>query len=245
MRKSCFISLTPGLPFLAINFAKSLCKESERLLKDTERLKRNHVPSGSQEVMVQLNLARKFTVWGLFSIFDLIYSCVIISDSSGSAYVGQGFIDIDVHPSTLQEKEKRREKRESRADRLVEGPNKRAESDLVRGHECGCERGQEGKCFKGPFAPSNDEEYVWELSYRFRCPSPWSSWYRPGLTSLETRHAKSSSSLLLFAWQTRNCFIRKTLSARKLPGRSFCGEAQMSLRFPSEMLPPLGSRSVC
>lgn len=56
--------------------------------------------------MVQLNLARKFTVWGLFSIFDLIYSCVIISDSSGSAYVGQGFIDIDVHPSTLQEKGK-------------------------------------------------------------------------------------------------------------------------------------------
>lgn len=70
----------------------------------------------------------------------------------------------------------------------------------------------------------------------------WS--YQSESRELETRHAKSSSSLLLFAWQTRNCFIRKTLLARKLPGRSFCGEAQMSLRFPSEMLPPLGSRSV-
>jgi len=62
MRKSSLISLSLGLPFLAINFAKNLCKESERPLKDTERLKLNRVPSGSQEVVVRLNLARKFTV---------------------------------------------------------------------------------------------------------------------------------------------------------------------------------------
>lgn len=41
---------------------KNLCKESERPLKDRERLKLIRAPGGSQEVVVQLNLARKFTV---------------------------------------------------------------------------------------------------------------------------------------------------------------------------------------
>lgn len=62
MRKSSLIGLSLGLPFLAINLAKNLCKESERPLKDRERLKLIRAPSGSQEVVVQLNLARKFTV---------------------------------------------------------------------------------------------------------------------------------------------------------------------------------------
>ena len=62
MRKFSLIGLSLVLPFLAINLAKNLCKESERPLKDTERLKLNHGPSSSQEVVVQLNLARKFTM---------------------------------------------------------------------------------------------------------------------------------------------------------------------------------------
>lgn len=77
MWKSSLTGLSLGLPFLAINLAKNLCKESEEPLKDTERMKLIHAPGSSQEVMVQLNLARKFTVWGLFSIFDLIYSCIL------------------------------------------------------------------------------------------------------------------------------------------------------------------------
>lgn len=77
MRRPSLTSLSLGLLFLAIKLAKNLHKESQRTSKDTERLKLNRAPSGSQETVVQLNLARKFTVWGLLSIFYLIYSCVL------------------------------------------------------------------------------------------------------------------------------------------------------------------------
>lgn len=75
--ESSSISLSLKLSFLVLNLAKKFNKEPEMPLKDTERLKLNQVLSGTQEVVVQLNLVRKFTMWGLSSIFDLIYSCVL------------------------------------------------------------------------------------------------------------------------------------------------------------------------